>query len=409
MAFALSEVAAIHADKLPQEPAVLAALEDARKLEPYSYIYTPAENWRYSIAQKDVADRPKADMDALTLAAKSHPENTELLLLTGLVAHFAYNLDVAGSYETTISAWERAGKLEPSDVRVAWFHADHICQTAKPKAGGEEFLAIEAGHPWEQLTPAFWDDYMACATITNMPAHFLRAAEHQLKLHTESSQTRSMVTDFTRNRYEAFDPGRAYEPKEIWTGIRSGDDTEFTSTTCGVRLHTHASWTINSIGLNGHGCIANFSSGPYKGTTRNLSPSILIVVKQAEENETLQDFAKKYAKGTIGSFTPARCPASNCIALMGVQAGLYKEDGDGRGRIVAFAREQPAYPGLIFESPMDVPDASGGEGAKAYSPGPIRQRIPGTLYYLVLLDTAASIEEPAMKDFDYFLENLTVE
>jgi len=58
---------------------------------------------------------------------------------------------------------------------------------------------------------------------------------------------------------------------------------------------------------------------------------------------------------------------------------------------------------------MDVPDASGGEGAKAYSPGPIRQRIPGTLYYLVLLDTAASIEEPAMKDFDYFLENLTVE
>jgi len=33
----------------------------------------------------------------------------------------------------------------------------------------------------------------------------------------------------------------------------------------------------------------------------------------------------------------------------------------------------------------------------------------GTLYYLVLLDTAASIEEPAMKDFDYFLENLTVE
>jgi hypothetical protein len=35
--------------------------------------------------------------------------------------------------------------------------------------------------------------------------------------------------------------------------------------------------------------------------------------------------------------------------------------------------------------------------------------MPGKLYYLVMLDTAASIEEPAMKDFDFFLENLTVE
>jgi len=26
-----------------------------------------------------------------------------------------------------------------------------------------------------------------------------------------------------------------------------------------------------------------------------------------------------------------------------------------------------------------------------------------------MLDTAASIEEPALKDFDFFLENLTVE
>ena len=35
--------------------------------------------------------------------------------------------------------------------------------------------------------------------------------------------------------------------------------------------------------------------------------------------------------------------------------------------------------------------------------------MPGKLYYLVLLDTASSIEEPALKDFDFFLENLTVE
>jgi hypothetical protein len=46
---------------------------------------------------------------------------------------------------------------------------------------------------------------------------------------------------------------------------------------------------------------------------------------------------------------------------------------------------------------------------KYYRPSQTKQRIPGKLYYLILLDTAASIEEPAMIDFDFFLENLTVE
>ncbi|MGA9671270.1 MAG: hypothetical protein WBQ94_18815, partial [Terracidiphilus sp.] len=79
------------------------------------------------------------------------------------------------------------------------------------------------------------------------------------------------------------------------------------------------------------------------------------------------------------------------------------------GRTVAFEREQPEFPGLVFESPQRLPASSGQEGPRAYHPNQIQQRIPGKLYYLVLLDTAASIEEPAMKDFDFFLQNLIVE
>ena len=88
---------------------------------------------------------------------------------------------------------------------------------------------------------------------------------------------------------------------------------------------------------------------------------------------------------------------------------MYKEDGDGHGRIIVFERNQPDFPGLIFESPWQLPKSDGKEGAKFYAPNQIQQRIPGKLYYLVLLDTAASIEEPAMKDLNFFLENLTVE
>ena len=36
-----ADVAAIHADALPQETAVLAALDDAREMEPYSHVWWP--------------------------------------------------------------------------------------------------------------------------------------------------------------------------------------------------------------------------------------------------------------------------------------------------------------------------------------------------------------------------------
>jgi len=88
---------------------------------------------------------------------------------------------------------------------------------------------------------------------------------------------------------------------------------------------------------------------------------------------------------------------------------MYGKDGDGHGRIVIFERDQPEFPGLIFEAPLEIPKSEGGEGPKIYRPNQTRQRMPGKLFYLVLLDTASSIEEPAVKDFDFFLQNLIVE
>jgi hypothetical protein len=95
--------------------------------------------------------------------------------------------------------------------------------------------------------------------------------------------------------------------------------------------------------------------------------------------------------------------------MKGSQPEMYGKDGDGHGRIVAFERDQPEYPGLIFESPAEFPKQDAKPGTQVFRPNQVQQRIPGKLYYLVMLDTAASIEAPAMKDFDFFLQNLTVE
>jgi len=403
-----ADVAAIHADALPQETAVLAALDDARQLEPYCSAWT--NTWNYPVSKEDVAARLTKDLAFLNLALTNHPDNLELLLLTGLVAHYAYNLDVPGSHTTSVDALSQARRLAPSDVRGGWFTASLQCQTDQTGPGADEFLALESSHAWDQLPSAFWDDYMACALITNMPAHTLRANSYLDKLHAPASQTRTTLADLARQRFDPFDPNKTYATKEVWQGAAAGDATQFTSTTCGVRFDAGNDWSVEQLAFNNGSCVAFFSTGPYKATTRDLHPSILMLVQQPAAGEDLQAFFKKFLNsGTFAPFTPSRCPSTTCLAMAGVQPGMYKADGNGHAHMIAFERDEPPFPGLIFESPAPLPQSVPSAGTVAYRPAQTAQRIPGKLYYYVLVDMAASIEEPAMKDLDFFLQNLTVE
>jgi len=71
-----AQIASIHASALPQETTILAALDDAQQLEPYSHSWTP--NWKYSISKDDVANRLGKDMAFLVVALKNHPDNLGL-------------------------------------------------------------------------------------------------------------------------------------------------------------------------------------------------------------------------------------------------------------------------------------------------------------------------------------------
>jgi hypothetical protein len=367
-------------------------------------------NWDYPVAKDEVATRLSKDLGFLTLASKNHPENAELLLLTGLVARYAYNVDVDGSFDAAMNALNQAQKLAPADFRVGWFRATLQCQTTQPNAGGDEFLSIEAGQAWDQLPVAFWDDYIECAYITGMPAHLLRAASYMERRHAPDSKRRSEIVDLARKRFASFDPKKDYQPKEVWQAENTGDDTAFTGSLCGIRLRVHGSWQAARLDFANGSCVALFTTGPYQATTRAMHPSVMLLVQQPKEDETLEAYSKKFqTQGSFEAFAPPQCPAQSCIAVKGVQPGTYKGDGDGRSRFVFFERDEPVFPGLIFESPLELPKPDGTGGAKVYRPDQTQQRIPGKLYYLVTLDTASSIEEPALKDFEFFLRNLTVE
>ncbi len=403
-----ADIAAIQTSALPQDAAVTAALNDVKQLEPYSEAWT--SNWAFPVNKADVATRLNSDLNALTLAVKNNPQNAELALLAGLVARYAYNVDVSGSYDIAVSMLGAAQKLAPGDYRGGWFLATLKCQSSGIEAGAQQFLSIEGSHAWNSLPASFWSDYATCMLISNMPEHALRAINYLEQLHAGTAQDYASLVNIAQQRLIPYDPGKTYQTSDVWTGASGGQDTVLTSTMCGLRMHAQSNWAVNQMGISNGSCIAYFGTGPYPAVTTSLRPSILVLVQQPQANQTLEDFAKKFqTDGTFTADASLKCPAPGCIALKANQPGMYKENGDGHGRIVFLERDEPDYPGLIFEEPMAPPKNSDSQGAQYYRPPTFQERIPGKLYYLVLLDTAASIEDPAMKDYDYFLQNLIVE
>jgi hypothetical protein len=68
---ALADMAAIHDSAQPQEAAILAALYDARQIEPYGHSFTAAARWKYPVKRDEAA----------------------------ALAHYAYNVDVESSFD----------------------------------------------------------------------------------------------------------------------------------------------------------------------------------------------------------------------------------------------------------------------------------------------------------------------
>ena len=170
-----------------------------------------------------------------------------------------------------------------------------------------------------------------------------------------------------------------------------------------------ADWKIDRLEVDKGVCAAVFSTGPYNAPRGALAPEILVLVRRPDGQETLAQFLGRFTnKGTFAPMQASACPASACVAMKGLQPGRYGKDGDSLPRIVAFAADQPSFPGLVFEAPQGPPRSSA-QGVAYYRPDQTLQRIPGTLYYLVSLDTASSIESSAAADFDWFLQHIQVE
>jgi hypothetical protein len=161
----LAQTKDIDSAKLPQTPAVQAAYRSAQDLERYADTWST--NWNYDIPKAQVQDKLADDLGILSKALQSDPNNHELQLLTGLVAHFAYNVNDEAAFQIATDNLTRAASADPADIRGEWFLGIHQCQALQVVDGMNRLLEIEA--KVKNPPTDFWNDYATCATSLFCP------------------------------------------------------------------------------------------------------------------------------------------------------------------------------------------------------------------------------------------------
>lgn len=397
----------IHTDKLPQQESVQRALAEASAVEEFAQSWS--EKWQYDKPKDDVVSALKDSLDKLQRATVSAPGNAELFLLIGVVAHYAYNVDVSEAYDVAVGSLQKAHQLAPDDYRAEWFLGVYECEGAQVDQGMAILLAVEKHVAWDQLPPDFWDDYMFCAYLANMPAHLLRAEDHLSKLNAPPSHNRDFLVEMARKRFKPSDPAAAYTDREAWESKNQNSRLIFTSYVCGFSFSPLADWRLRRLDVEKGICFVQIETGPHSSKGGNVIPNLLVLVRQPKPGETLSDFAISSTKGSMAKAVQAsHCPSDQCLSYEKTIPGGYGARGNGYGLFTVFKREAPEFPGLLFEEPSGPPAPNDGK-VTYYRPNERLHRLDGTLYYLVLLDTADSVLDKASQDYAQLLQYMVAE
>jgi len=404
-----AQIRQIDPKKLPHDERVQAAYSDALAIEPMAHSWS--DKWTRDTPKERVASELASDLHDLRSAEIAAPHDEELLLLTGVVAHLAYNVDVEETYEVAVESFGKAHQLAPDDYRADWFLAGHRCQANEVKAGMEQMLEVEDRIPWQQLQVEFWDDYINCSTIALMPAHTLRAVDHAVHFG-ESASSYNFAVDVAHKRYKATDVNANYPAHEVWQATEKDGSVQFTSQFCGMGFSAHSDWHLDIRDVAKGICLSTIETGPYPSKSGKSTPTLLVLTRAAKHQETLENFVESVLKARYVLARPIAaisCPSEKCLAFEITDRDLYASEGGGHFLVAAFAGQPPDFPGLLFEKPDGPPPAKAGADVAYYHPIEKLQRLPGTLHSIVELDSNASIFEKANSDFAYLLKSIRLD
>jgi hypothetical protein len=395
-ATAFSQIRQIDRSKLPQDGAAQSAYSYLLPIDQYARTYEA--KWRFPVPKEDVTSRFLLSLHTLENAQKQTPSNKELQLFTGLVAHLSYNLDIEEAYDPAMKL------LQPQaneDFRAAWFLGIHQCQSNNAVGGMQQLLRVETSSA--SLPGAFWQDYANCASVTSMPVHAVRAYDNA-KHAAEGVPIDAQLEQIARNALKRSDPTASYPAKQTWDAQQTADRVRFTSNLCGESFTTKATSPVDTSDVSKGSCVVTITSEKYPTRDGSTTATLLVLTQIPHEDESLEAYSQRMLKNPRYAgktpLTGVPCPVATCLAFEIVTEKLYKSEGGAHLLAVFFQSEQPAYPGLRFETPLPLPKAPSGSGEPTfiYRPKENLQRFNGPLYTFVALDANQDIYSHSRAD-----------
>jgi hypothetical protein len=403
----LAKVSDINFNNIPDSKEITKIKETILNLEPMVTNWT--QNWNYKVPKDQVVKQITESYKKLDALSKQYPNNIELVLFKGLVAHFAYQLDLKDYKELALSDFNKAALIDSNDIRPDWFSGVHLVKLGKIKDGMEKLLSISKSKPFDQLPGTFWEDFSYCALISSMPSHALMGLEYANKIEGKQSEMDQLIGPIVKNRFKqppADD--QTINKDEVWDYIQNSDLVTFTNRLFDFSLQVPMNWRIG-LGDYQKNSNAIMLNPPAKtGLSGSVNSTIMILAHKPKNDETFDKFVNSMLdprltfKEVEKSFTfgPVK-------AFEGETTTSYANEGGAHCLIVFFSRNQPEKPGLLLESPLELPKEE--SGLAYYHSKEVFTKIPGTIYYFVLLDTTQSTFIESKNELEKLLSTLIVE
>jgi hypothetical protein len=410
-----SQVREIDRAKLPQTKTMQQVYTDLLPIDHFARSPVSAPTWRYPVPKAEIESQFLLAFQTLEKQQKLEPENKELQLFIGLVAHLAYNLGIDEDYRYALSLLQ---SLAAEDYRAAWFLGMQQCQSGDPVRGMQRLLRVEVTSP--VIPGGFWDDYANCAGVANMPVHAVRAYDLERRI-TQAVPTDEQLEQSARDRIKPGSVITTYPSKQAWINEKAPDGNRLTSKVCGESFLVKPTFHLNVADVIHGTCIVTIDTEQYPSRYGPSSGSLLLLTQAARQGESLSAFARRIlqaftqnvvkdpGEGSTAPLDGMHCPVASCQSFEISTKKLYKSEGGAHLIAVFFQVDQPEYPGLRFESPQPLPKLPVNAVRPAPGSDEAPQRFEGPLYTFVTLDANQDIYPRARIDFDDLLKSLIVD
>lgn len=383
--------------------------KDIAKLEPMMENWGPT--WSYNVPKEDIEKKLIAYYQELDNYASQYPDNPELALFKGLVAHYAYNLDLNEYYQLAVNSFQQAAAIDPTDYRVNWYWGVHLVKSNVIKEGMEKLLSVINTENHSELSFSFWEDFAYCSLIASMPSHVLLGVERAKQTKTKKSkEIINYLAQYATDRLKEPPQDQPLEPEQIWTGFQDTDTINYRNRMFGLSLQVPAGWPTRTTGYQNNSAAIFIKPPNKKGLAGSVSSTVLCLAHQAQPGESIADFTSKILDPRY-SFEEVQSSLDwdGVKAYQGKADDLYLSEGGAYNYVLAFSRKAPVQPGILLEFPVAVNKSDAETGVSYYQSQAEYHRLPGEIYYLLVLDTTGSVFSESKEEFDLILRNLIVE